>query len=97
MHAPMNGVPRGLDSRGRQARACRLDRPPRCDSTLRRHNIAVADRAAPFGRLRASRRVDRQTPEMDCDESGPPRWDAQRVTEERARGGPFSCCTLDWI
>jgi hypothetical protein len=33
----------------------------------------------------------------DCDERGPPRWDAQRVTEERARGGPPSCCTLDWI
>src|SRR3954452_7944473 len=30
----------------------------------------------------------------DCDEGGPPRWDAQRVTEERARGGPSSCCTL---
>src|SRR4051812_4716024 len=34
---------------------------------------------------------------LDCDEGGPPRWDAQRVTEERARGGPSSCCTLDWI
>jgi hypothetical protein len=33
----------------------------------------------------------------DCDEGGPPRWDAQRVIEERARGGPSSCCTLDWI
>jgi quinol monooxygenase YgiN len=33
----------------------------------------------------------------DCDERGPPRWDAQRVIEERARGGPRSCCTLDWI
>jgi hypothetical protein len=34
---------------------------------------------------------------MECDEGGPPRWDARRVTEERARGGPSSCCTLDWI
>ena len=34
---------------------------------------------------------------LDCDERGPPRWDAQRVIEERARGGPPSCCTLDWI
>jgi hypothetical protein len=34
---------------------------------------------------------------MDCDERGPPRWQARRVIEERARGGPFVCCTLDWI
>jgi hypothetical protein len=27
-------------------------------------------------------------PWLDCGERGPPRWDAQRVTEERARGGP---------
>jgi transposase len=33
---------------------------------------------------------------LDCDEGGPPRWDAQRVIEERARGGPSSCCTLGW-
>src|SRR3954447_10776540 len=39
----------------------------------------------------------RATTAMDCDESGPPRSDAQRVTEERARGGPYACCTLDWI
>jgi hypothetical protein len=38
-----------------------------------------------------------RTPAMDCDEGGPPRWDAQRVIEERARGGPCSCCMLDWI
>jgi transposase len=35
-----------------------------------------------------------RTPAMDCDERGPPRWQARRGIEERARGGPFSCCTL---
>jgi hypothetical protein len=34
-------------------------------------------------------------PALDCDERGPPRCHAQRVIEERARGGPSSCCTLD--
>jgi flavin-dependent dehydrogenase len=34
---------------------------------------------------------------LDCHEGGPPRWDAQRVIGERGRGGPYSCCTLDWI
>jgi hypothetical protein len=41
--------------------------------------------------------ADGLRPAWDCDEGGPPRWDARRVTEERARGGPCSCCTLDWI
>ena len=43
------------------------------------------------------RRCPPRTIAMDCDERGPPRWHAQRVIEERARGGPPSCCTLDWI
>jgi hypothetical protein len=38
-----------------------------------------------------------RTNAQDCDERGPPRWHARRVIEERARGGPRSCCTLDWI
>ena len=34
----------------------------------------------------------------DCDERGPPRWHAPACqSEERVRGGPRSCCTLDWI
>ena len=37
------------------------------------------------------------TTPLDCDEGGPARWDARRVIEERARGDPSSCCTLDWI
>ena len=32
---------------------------------------------------------------LECDEGGPPRWQAPFVTKERARGGPFICCTLD--
>src|SRR3954454_5909132 len=47
----------------------------------------------PVGGRRANRRTVRrgllaETAPMDCDEGGPPRWDAQRVIEERARGGP---------
>src|SRR5215211_5694790 len=35
---------------------------------------------------------------LDCDERGPPRWHAPAcLSEERAGGGPLSCCTLDWI
>src|SRR3954452_5511487 len=43
-------------------------------------------------------RLDRPlTAALDCDEGGPPRWDARRVTEKRVQGGPSSCCTLGWI
>ena len=36
-------------------------------------------------------------PELDCHERGPPRWQAPLVTENRPRGGPFTCCTPDSI
>src|SRR4051794_12095643 len=62
-------------------------------------NVVVATVDPALGhRGQASFVVENGTPgfPMDCDEGGPPRWDAQRVTEERARGGPSSCCTLGW-
>src|SRR3954449_8844464 len=53
-------------------------------------NVVVATVDPALGhRGQASFVVENGTPgfPMDCDEGGPPRWDAQRVTEERARGG----------
>jgi hypothetical protein len=80
------------------------------EELLARHNAMVAEIPSANMRLhlclRATdgivlvdtiRRVSEMTACLDCDEKGPPRWHAQLVIEERARGGPFSCCTLDWI
>ena len=61
----------------------------------------VPDGELDDGALAAGSQAVRDTPRltaaMDCHEGGPPRWQAPLVTENQPRGGPSTCCTLDWI
>jgi hypothetical protein len=73
--------------------------PPRWQTrfAMRRRLGGNSKRTPAFVKQRAACAALVGTLALDCHEGGPPRWDAQRVTGERGRGGPYSCCTLDWI
>ena len=77
------------------AAAAKQVHDPRPDRTCK------SPKAGPPARASPARAVDGVIADVaagpDCDEGGPPRWDARRVTEKRVQGGPSSCCTLDWI
>ena len=82
-----------FDQRMREREVSRKTRPMNCPLRAVKR---TPHRSRVYTRAGASA-IKFGGPALDCHEGGPPRWDAQRVIGERGRGGPCSCCTLDWI